>query len=449
MNRITKYILPVLLAGMLMASCKKAYFYHGINEDPSQLKTPTPASLLAGTILSSGYLWGGDASRYASIFTQQTYGNANQAYSYSHYIVTSDDVDNLWYAGTYGAVMTNIDTLIKVAHAQGQGHYEAVGKILMANMLGLTTDFWGDAPYSQAFQGINNTQPKFDTQEQIYTSLQSMLDDAITLLSTDDGSEFQPGGEDLLYGGDLDKWLRFAHSLKAKFYLHLIKVAGHTDPTEGIAQAGLGFKSGESATVAFAGSAAVTTQAPWYQFNTQRGDISFDGHLYDMMVGDNDPRFAPYFDTANATLGPLYGNPNSGVVLMSYDELQFDLAELRFRKGQTTDAAIAYNTAVKANLIRSGVEETDADTYAASVGETAASITLQDIINQKYRALYLSPETWTDWRRTGFPTLSPADGNVLGAIPRSLLYPSSEVRYNAGNTPKRTTMLARVWWDVQ
>lgn len=446
MLRITKFILPLMILLVLSQGCRKDYFYNGINDDPSQLKNPTASSLLPGVILQSAYTWGGDASRFPAIFMQQVTGDANQSASADLYNITPDDVDNMWYAGFYGAIMTNIDTLITVATAAGQLHYAAVGKIMMANDLGQVSDFWGDVPYTEAFQGLQNTQPKYDNQQAIYARLQTLLDEAITDLGKDDGAEFQPNGnDDILFQGDLDMWIKFAHALKAKFYLHTVKVDA-TAQAKALAQLALGFEDGEAAFVKFVGSSATTTQAPWYQFNTQRADIIFTGYLNDLMSDAEDPRYDVYFDPGDpSALGELYGSANSPVYFLSYDEQKFMEAELQFRAANPTAAAAAYNEAVRANLQRTIADAS----YLPTVAKTPANITLRDIIVQKYIALFLSPEVWTDWRRTGFPQLTAPDGNVLGgALPRSLFYPSSEVRYNT-NTPANTRLTRRVWWDAQ
>jgi hypothetical protein len=342
--------------------------------------------------------------------------------------------------------MTNVDTLIKIAVSKGQLHYAALGKILMANDLGEVTDYWGDVPYTEAFQGLNNPQPVYNSQQQIYDTLQSLLDQAITALSTDDGSAFQPGdADDLLFDGDLDLWIKFAHSLKAKFYLHLIKV-DNTALAKAVAEISSGFAAGEGAFIKFVGSSAATTQAPWFQFNDQRADITFDGYMNDLLYNSGDPRYGVYFDTSDSTLlGTLYGSRNSPVYFMSYDELKFIEAEAAFRSADKVTAASAYNEAVSANLLRT----VNSTTYLATVAKTSATITLKDIMVQKYIALFLHPETWTDWRRTGYPALTaPANNALGGALPRSVYYPSSEVRYNK-NTPANTTLTRRVWWDAE
>jgi hypothetical protein len=436
----TTLLLFIVLA---VASCKKSYFYDGINTNPTQLQSPIPSNLLAGIIASEGYEWGGDASRFTSIFMQQTNGVANQSFSANRYAVSSDDVDNMWAFGLYGGIMNNANAMIQLADKAGQAHYAAVARILQANALGLTTDLWGDIPYSQAFLGNANLQPKYDSQQQIYTTIDGLLTTAIADLAKTESSA-QPGSEDVLYGGDLDKWAKFAHSLRAKFFIHLAKVDA-SNYAKAITEAKLGFASSDDdAVVQFAGS-SVTTQAPWYQFNTQRvGDIGFTGYIYDLLTADKDPRLAVY-RTAKGGLGTLYGGPNSPVYLMSYDELQFVIAEASFQTGNTADAAIAYTAGVTANLNRT-VKSTD---YEANVAKSASNITLNDIMTQKYIANFLNPEVWTDWRRTALPALTPASNGALnGQIPRSLLYPSSEVRYNP-NTPANTGMLRRVYWDKQ
>lgn len=440
----------MLTIGIVLTSCKKGYFYPGINDNPSQLQKPLATNLLPGIIQSTGYEWNGDASRFTSTFMQQVTGAANQSALANTYAVSADDVDNMWTTGLYGGgIMNNANSLIKTADAANQAHYGAIGRIMMANALGLTTDLWGDVPYTEAFQGTANLQPHYDPQQSIYATLDKLLSDAITLAAKTETTA-QPGADDVMYGGNMAKWIRFAHSLRAKFYLHLVKI----DPAnydKALAEAALGFTSNaDDATVPFSGS-SVTSENPWSQFNSQRGgDIAFTGYIYDLLAGTadpatvpaTDPRLAVYSDGSGG-LGTLYGNPNSTVYLLSYDELMFIQAEAQLQKGNKAAAATAYNNAVSANLTRT----VGSSAYTSTYTKTAINVTLKDIMVQKYIANFLNPETWTDWRRTGYPQLTPnANSALSGQIPRSLLYPSGEQRYNS-NAPKNTSMLRRVWWD--
>ncbi len=444
-NKITASL--ALLIVMLGAdSCKKGVFYEGINTNPAQLTTPTPTLLLPGIISSTGYVWGGDASRFSSLFIQYVTGAANQANAFSAYAVGTGDVDAMWtnlYGGS-GGVMTNANQMINLANKAGDVHYAAIGEILMANALGLTTDMWGDVPYSQAFQGAANINPAYDSQQAIYTTLDGLLSDAITKLAASDAGA-QPGADDLIYGGNLQNWTGVAYALKAKFYLHLGKV----DPsnyTKAIAAAKSAIAAGFSSSatnfaVPFLG-ASTTSQNPWYQFNSQRGDISFTGYIYNIMKTAGDPReTSKVFGAGDGNLGDLYGSPNSPVDLLTYDELLFIESEAYFQTADKVNAATTYNAAVTANLART----VGSTTYAATVAKTSANIVLNDIMTQKYIADFLDPESWTDYRRTGLPPLVPnPQGN--GVIPRSLLYPISEVINNT-STPKNTTLARKVYWD--
>jgi hypothetical protein len=440
--------LTLLMVVLMADSCKKGIFNDDINTNPAQLANPTPTLLLPGVISSTGFVWGGDASRFASLFMQQTTGIANQANSYSNYAVGTGDVDNMWtnlYGGT-GGVMTNANQLITIAAKNNQLHYEAIGKIMMANALGLTTDMWGDVPYSQAFKGLANVDPTYDSQQSIYTSLDGLLNDAIAALGKTE-TTVQPGSDDLIYKGDLTKWVATAYALKAKFYLHLGKVDASnygkaiTAANTAIAD---GFNSAKSNFIVPFLGASSTSQGPWYQFNDQRGDIGFTGYIYDIMKAAGDPReTSAVYGDGGGSLGDLYGSQSSPVDLLTYDELLFIQAEAYFQTGDKQNAANAYNAAVVANLQRT-VGNAD---YAAIVAKTVGNITLTDIMTQKYIALFLDPEVWTDWRRTGLPALTPnPQGN--GGIPRSLLYPVSEVQNNT-NTPANTTLAKRVYWDKQ
>lgn len=439
-----KYIVggALVLAALAVTSCKKAYFYSGINDDPTQLHDNTPTLLLPGIEVKSAYLYGGDQSRFAAIFMQQVTGNGNQPANYSRYNVSTDDVDNLWTFGWYGAVMNDEHVMIQLSDSLGARHYAGIARIMMANSLASVTDFWGDAPYSDAFRGLDELQPKFDSQQQIYDTLHALLDHAIADLAADDNTA-QPADDDLLFHGDLAKWTRFAHSLKARYYLHTSKIQPAT-LAKAASEAAQGLKFGENAGIVFEGK-AVTSENPWSQMVTQRvGDYSFNGYLNTLTKNAGDPRHDVYFSDDPTTLGSLYGSPNSPVYFVTHDEVLFILSEASLKLGNTLDAANNYNHAVAYNLFRSVGDSS----YATTVARTAANITLQQIITQKYIAEFLNSECWTDWRRTGFPAISAFPNNVTNnVIPRSLLYPSGEIRYNS-NT-KQHTILARLWWDVQ
>jgi hypothetical protein len=100
----------------------------------------------------------------------------------------------------------------------------------------------------------------------------------------------------------------------------------------------------------------------------------------------------------------------------------------------------------------------DAAASAAYIAALSATTDLELIMNEKYVAMYTHVEAWTDWRRTGFPSIpAPADAN-LSAIPRRMPYPEGEYLYNSANVPMPLSATPdekfgasstfRLWWDA-
>jgi hypothetical protein len=66
-------------------------------------------------------------------------------------------------------------------------------------------------------------------------------------------------------------------------------------------------------------------------------------------------------------------------------------------------------------------------------------------------------ETWSNWRRSGFPVLTPVvypGNNTGGTIPRRFPYPIVEAGTNTANynaahnaVPGGDLLTSRVWWD--
>lgn len=147
-------------------------------------------------------------------------------------------------------------------------------------------------------------------------------------------------------------------------------------------------------------------------------------------------------------LNKYFGAVNSPVEFITYDELLFIKAEATVRTSENYAAAQNfYQAAIRANMQKLGIEEDDIDTYIATRGTlptTSVNDAIAKVAGQEFIALYLNPEAWVVWRRTGSPALSPTGP---GDVPRRLLYPQSEYSYNAANTPASTLYTPKIFWD--
>jgi len=123
----------------------------------------------------------------------------------------------------YYGVLRNGDELYKKAQEEGYVYHEGVAMILKAYTFGLIADLWGDAPYTEALraeEGAGHFKPAFDSQQTIYHGILADLETANSLLSQEDGQPIN-ATQDVLFGGDLTKWRKFANSLALRYYMRL------------------------------------------------------------------------------------------------------------------------------------------------------------------------------------------------------------------------------------
>lgn len=448
-----KKIISILLIMMLFGSCEK-WVDPALNEDPNNPTDVAMAQLLAPVEANLAYIVGGEMARFDCVWMQQIAGVQSQSGENDIYTISEADVTNMWSYNLYNPGMTNTKILLDKAKAENSPHYAGVAEVIMAYYLGVTTDQFGDIPYSDAFKAMDgDLKPKYDTQEQIYTTIENLLTAAIADLGAST-SLFSPGDEDLIYGGDLDKWIKTAYAMKARYSLHLAKIKGTAQYTAALAAVANAYTSNDDDFV-FAFGAAYNNSNPIYQSEQERSGYYTASATYQkMLVGD--PRQPIYFNgtvgsgpgelNANAsTIGTAYASAETPVYLLSYVELKFIEAEARFKLNASDPLAVtAYNEGLKASLERENVY--NAAWYNANT-LSAGTITLEKIMNQKYLSSFLQIETWNDWRRTGFPVLALATGAVTSEIPRRLPYPDDERLYNGANMPAGITITTRMWWD--
>ena len=441
-------LLSAIGAMVLTSSCKKDFFTEA-NENPNAPDSVTPGSLLSTVLGSISYTQGGDLSRYASMFTQQTIGVARQAEGWYSYIFTSQDVDNMW-GNFYTQALENDELLIEQADAKGYHTYSGVARICLGYTLMLVVDAWGDVPYTEAFKGRDNLHPAFDNAAALYDSIGNLIDAGIDHLNNADAGILVPGADDFIYGGDASLWIKFGHAIKARLAIHQSK-DNSQKAQEALDEMVQSFTSNnDNARMPF--GAISTNASPWYQFNTQRGDISFaQSTLAGTLTSLSDPRYPVYIDDVNDVdglgLAAYYGSINSPVEFITYDEMKFVQAEAILRTtGDINSAQQAYQDAITANMEKLGISSDQIATYIANNGTLPTNVddAIAQVALQEWIALYLNPEEWTTYRRTESPSLVPVDGSE---VPRRILYPQTEYSYNAEHVPASTLYTPLIFWD--
>lgn len=330
---------------------------------------------------------------------------------------------------------------------------------------------FGDIPYSQALD-ISNVQPKYDDDKAIYADLITRLDGAISKMTT---TSTGLGTSDLLNGGSMAQWIKFANSLKLRMALTI----ADDDATKAAKMAG------ETAGKVLASNAdnidlAFTTNPnsnPLWEDLVQSGRADFVGAstFIDALNERKDPRRDDYFKAVGGEfVGGVYGegnayddfsapgtkleSPTLPGVLLSYAQVELDLAEAverGFAVGGGT-AAEHYNKGVTASILEWGGTAGEATAYLAqpTVAYATAGATYQEKIGiQKWIALYNQPtDSYREWRRLDYPKLqkpSTADSD----IPLRFPYPVVEQNLNKANYDAAAAAIGgdkvttRVFWD--
>ncbi len=423
------FLMLLAFIGLILVGCTEFLDDPELQEDPNRPVDVHPDVLLNSIQISHFFMQEGALARTFSMWMQQMSGTDRQYLAYDRYSIVEADHDGEFNDVYTGGGLIDIRKVIQKLDENGWVNYRGIAKVWEALVIGTATSIWGNIPYSEAVNPNIET-PKLDTQAEIYAAIQTLLDEAIQDLQEPDGGYLPPN--DLVYGGDLDKWVRFAHSLKARFYLHWGEVfeaggdlpSGYTNPYQQAlehAQNGINSTLGDFKTKH---SDVETESNTWYQFFRERDSYIRAGKfLVDLLISRKDPRLPIYFaKTGIDSLGnPIFvgsapGEGNTGASklsevflaksksydILTYEETLFIQAEAAFKLGDEATARDKLNEALRVIEGKWGLKADTLGTYDATVTGDAL---FEAIMMEKYIALFLNIEVYNDWKRTGFPKI--------------------------------------------
>ncbi|WP_282456179.1 SusD/RagB family nutrient-binding outer membrane lipoprotein [Chitinophaga sedimenti] len=184
------------MSAIMLGGCKK---FLDVNTDPNNPTDVQESLLLAPIELNiSDNITSGFAQLATQTFLQNIAPNqANPGiYNYQMFNV---DMNGDW-TTFYVTVLNNLKILNQKAESEAHWNYAGIAKILTAYTLGTATDLWGDIPYSKAFDKTNFL-VAYDSQEEIYKTIQSLLNSGIADIAK--GDAVKPGGDDYFYKGNM------------------------------------------------------------------------------------------------------------------------------------------------------------------------------------------------------------------------------------------------------
>lgn len=451
-------IILITISAFMLGGCKK---FLDVNKDPNNPVDVQEALILAPSEVNiSDNILGGNAAINVQYFMQAIAPNQENPGNWSYQLFNSY-FDGDW-NNFYVVALNNLRILKEKATASEKPNYSAIANILSAYVLGTATDLWGDVPYSQAFAGTENLTPVYDSQEDVYKSVQDLL--AAGIADIEKAGAIVPGGDDYFYGGDMDKWKKLAYTLQARYAMHLTKAPGHTaaaQADQALQALANGMQSNDD-DLKFVYEGINT----WGQAFDPVSTAVLSSTFVNKLKATNDPRLPKLVQKAAASgeyngrtvgdpVGSLedYSYPSEWIAgtgaanyVVTYSEALFLEAEATFIKSGAAAATPFYIQGIQSHFLKLGF-----DTTAAVVRDYIHARALTDanaiqlIMEEKSIANFLNVENFTDWRRTGFPAITKVNG-ALSDIPRRLLYPQSELLSNS-QPQQNAKVTDRTWWD--
>lgn len=501
----------LFLSLMTMFSCSKDFEDMNKNPNVPGIDKAAPDMLLTNAIESM-------TDRVHEIFLGHEMGSgwvqhmAKCQYTDEDRYIFRPSVVNTSWTSFYAASGKDI----AVVYSIGNNNYKGVALVLRTYVSSVLTDLFGPIPYSSAWLGDEgNILPAYDDQETIYRDMVAKLDEANTLLDPA-GDEI---AGDILFNNDILKWKKFANSLRMRLLLRMsgrdaaFVTAEMTKMTGDAAKYPIMESNADNAALQYLGSAP--NNNPINENRKTRDDHRVSKNFIDMlnnvyydyriMVFALPSALNTFDGMPNGLTSALAAAYNGGGLantskigeyfsaatapgqLMSYAELQFILAEAAFKNyipGGNDQAGIYYVAGVTGSFeqYRAPLQKIFSDNAGGSYGglSVPASYTVDDeiayhtadatapaywnpanglklIAEQKYIAMFdQGLQSWFEWRRLGFPVLTPAEyGMNQGKIPVRVPYPSDESATNPANLSAGIAKLGgpddlntRVWWDI-
>lgn len=483
-----------MMGVLILTSCEDQL---DINRDPDSLSqenaalaSEIPVGMMGIATTQSAYyaiiggIW---AQQWAQSLAASQYRNIDD------YTIGTNDYIGGW-NNMYDA-LTDIRNAKDIALAQENWNYYLIAVSLETYASQILTDFYGDIPYTEANDPTNFT-PNFDAGQDIYDMMISDLDDALSRdLSA--SSSPNPGADDFMFSGNMQKWVAFANTLKLKIFLRQTKARPSVSESGIIAMlnAGVSFLT-EDAAISGVFEDAANLSNPLYETDKRQQNTATNLRasttMHSYLATNLDPRLDAFYGAGNSLDQGDFNSlaaPNSvsvaslsataPVYFISAAQSYFMQAEAMERYNSGSGAKALYDAGVIAAFSKSPIfdtstfvitEELDATDFIASGGNYEYPETgsmdekLTAIITQKWIANYPDNgyESFFEQLRTGIPVVSAViqadnayvpgefayavNGATNGIFPQRMAYPNGELSTNS-NAPDLIAITVPVWWN--
>ena len=510
-NRYTTTI-SLLFFLFIFSNCTKKF--DELNTDPTTFSSLTPATIPNAFAKAEYQGIYGDPGIYElarALFPDywcQFYADAYGAPT-DRYVIVQDWIISQWNS-VYTVTWPTLKKVIEATQNTDAGA-NAIAKIWKAYIFHYHTDFYGPVPYSHA--GNGDLSIPYDSQKDIYYDLFNTLDSAVTTLQSLDQTQTPYGDNDLIFHGNIPKWIKLANTLRLRLAMRIsfVEPGKAKEEAEKAYSLGVMTSNDDNAMMDVADNSpnGLSLMSPWEGF---RMSASMESYL----KGYTDPRMKVYYSPAASgqyrglrnglTSAQLSADPrnsldstsNIGALWVPDDASTNKLtvmysAEAYFLRAEGAlngwnmggTAQELYEQGIRTSLQQWGIADNTAiENY---INGTSTPIALNDyfnspavasipvkfsasveeqrqqILTQKWIALFPDGiEAWAEVRRTGYPKLYPVANSDNPDVPkdsiikRFLFVPYEYQTNNKAVVETGVPLLGGpdksstpVWWDVR
>ncbi len=484
MKNIIKKYLSLSLAAILLCSCDG---FMDINTNPNYPADADVNMLLPSAEIAVAGIVGGDMELVGGLWSQHYTQNAsaNQYNTTVSYTLSNTSYSRFW-SIPYTFALPDLNNIVKKATEKKLDNYYMAAEIMSCFTYHMLSSWYEDIPYTESLQGEGNLYPAYDKGSAVNDALITRVSTAVSKLASAKTSSMLMTSDDMVFGGNMDKWAQFGTTLKLKLMMR--NFDKYKNDIMSLLTAG-GFLTSDAGIFSFTDKENGSN--PLYKNDRRRlntkNNIAACATLVNFLQANNDPRITVIYDE-NANGGYFGLNagdrpavsvipagkiskaklaPTDGVYFMSVAESNFLQAEAWARLGDAAKAKAAYETAVTAAFDRWSMSATTfiADGGAYAFDATSTDKMLKCILTQKWVAAARCQawDSYFDITRTGIPALGsklPTDaGYVSGELspvvdsslpanefPKRMIYPKGSSDNNT-NAPTAVSISAKQWWQ--
>ena len=512
MNKIIKYIGASAVI-CLMAGCTTNF--EDFNTNPYQ-----PSKVPANTLLSGMFnvyaapmqndcqhincMW---ACFSGQITAPSTWSKGENLFAYYN---AMEDHNAATWAKIYARIYPNFFRIEEATEKKGVIY--AMAQLTRIYAMQMMASLQGPIPYSKVKSG--DIRAAYDDEPTAWRAMFDDLDNVIAILKSaaELGINQDLAAVDQFYGGNCEKWMKFANTLKLRM---AIRVSGVADYAQAKAEEAVRGGVLESVSDSSYDTTSSGINENGYAIVSGWGEVRANACITSYMNGYKDPRRSAYFTKQAAGFSEDYVGVRSGSSVapnpsdyQNYSNLVITTdktlpqpvmyaAEAAFLRAEGElkgwdmqgDAETFYEQGIRLSFEEFKVTGVDAyldddkskpgnyvdPNHSADNYSNLSTITikwdksatpeemLERVLTQKWIALYPDPlNGWSDFRRTGFPKTFPATHSANPDCKpargqRRLRFADTEYNTNKENVEAAVTMLSDgrdsngtdLWWALK